>query len=245
MAQASATIPCILPETSGHPTFSSVSCHPDILWSWWEVERGQLSKTVWSLGPFECPELYTTATVTEVAAEQVEVVCCPSQVQVISTLVSKLADYCRSYTFVEKVPRNNAGQCMSPLKVGQEMVYTTNNSIPQEPPPTAIADGNDRAVSKRQTVEHPCFSWGAWSTGKPVGHPCWLTESQPAYTVTTSTITAPSQVYAFHVNGRNLVARPTVNATNTTRVVWVARVVLLSQPTPPMLNSHSLLLAKR
>jgi hypothetical protein len=107
MAQASLTVACILPETidmtvtsflpvvtpwpvptncsdvdgwilEGHPTFSSVSCHPDVFWSWWEAGKGQIAKTMWSLGPFECPELYTTAALTQVAAEQVEVVCCPS-----------------------------------------------------------------------------------------------------------------------------------------------------------------------
>jgi hypothetical protein len=116
----------------------------------------------------------------------------------------------------EKLPRNNAGQCTLPLTVGQQIVYTTNNNIPQGPPLTAIADGSNMGVSKRQTVEHPCFSWGAWSTGKPEGHPCWLTESQPEFTLTTSTITAPSQVYAVHVYGRSLVTGLPVNATNGT-----------------------------
>jgi hypothetical protein len=62
----------------GNPTFSLSSCQPDLFWSWWGTGGAQLSKTIWSLSPFQCPELYTIASLSSVATQQVEVVCCPT-----------------------------------------------------------------------------------------------------------------------------------------------------------------------
>jgi hypothetical protein len=94
---------------------------------------------------------------------------------------------------------------------------------------SGFTGGGTRALTRRDV---PCFSYGAWSTGNPVGYPCWLTQSRPEFITTTSTITAPSQVYALHVNGRNLIPRHASNATNTMRSMSSATIVSKSLNTP-------------
>jgi hypothetical protein len=57
---------------------TQITCLPPAATLWWSQDLQSLSFTVTSLGPFECPQLYTTATTSALDSMSTFVACCPS-----------------------------------------------------------------------------------------------------------------------------------------------------------------------
>lgn len=57
---------------------TAVTCLPPQVTSWWQQTLATPQNTITSLGPMVCPELYTTASTSQVDASSTFIACCPS-----------------------------------------------------------------------------------------------------------------------------------------------------------------------